>query len=132
MPVSRCRSHGQETGDGRGRDVVEAVRRVARAAVGRARDVPDSGEVTPGWTPARFGDENRQVFVGDVELWSAAWEPTGQHIVVAHPQYPQQRHSLTVYRVAATPPVVFASGEVSNTAFVFSVPVGEERAFRVV
>ena len=90
-----------------------------------------SPEVTPGWTPAQFGDENRRVFVGDIELWSAAWESTGEHVVVAHPQYPQQRHSLAVYRVAATPPVVFANGEVSNTAFVFSVPSDEERTLRI-
>ena len=57
----------------------------------------DTAEVTPGWSPARFGDENRQVLVGAVELWTAAWAPTGEHIIVAHPQYPQQRHSLAVY-----------------------------------
>jgi hypothetical protein len=105
---------------------------MATACRGNGTGVAGPRGVTPGWTPARFGDESRQVFVGDVELWSSTWQPTRERIVVAHPQYPQQRHSLTVYRVAATPPVHFAGGEVSNTAFVFSLPSAEERALRVV
>ncbi|HEX5591536.1 MAG TPA: hypothetical protein VFX65_14685 [Candidatus Limnocylindrales bacterium] len=51
------------------------------------------------------------------------WVSTHGRIVVAHPQYPRERHTMFTYEVEGTnPPVVFAAGEYSNLVYGFYVP----------
>jgi hypothetical protein len=57
--------------------------------------------------------------------WEAEWLSTHGRIVVAHPQYPSERHTMFTYVVAGTdPPVVFAAGEYSNGVYGFYVRDG--------
>ena len=81
-------------------------------------------EVDPGWRFVSIGFEGDATDVGGIDPWTVGWTSTGGHIVVAHPQYPNQRHSFPTYEVTGvTPPVRFAAGEYSNSVWGFFVPV---------
>ena len=79
------------------------------------RDRPVNGvtPVTPGWRFVSIGFENDAIDLGGgINPWLVTWLSLYRRIVVAHPQYPLQRHDLEMYQVAGTdPPVVFAAGE---------------------
>jgi hypothetical protein len=91
------------------------------------RDRPVDGvtPVTPGWRFASIGFENDPTDVGGgINPWLVTWLSLYRRVVVAHPQYPHQRHDLETYQVAGTdPPVVFAAGEFSNGVWGFHVPL---------
>lgn len=79
--------------------------------------------VDDGWRFVSIGFEGDVTDVGGVDPWTVDWTSTGGHIVVAHPQYPHQRHRFSVYEVTgSTPPIVFAAGEYSNGVWGFFVP----------
>lgn len=90
---------------------------------------PDPGPVTPGWRPARFVSEHAPCRVAGLDLWACPHERAGFEIVAEHPQHLGQRHAFAVFRAtpASGPPVLFALGEVSNTAWVLVLPDGEDR-----
>lgn len=72
--------------------------------------------VTPGWRPAGVGVENDALSIDGVDPWQAKWNRTGPRIVVAHPEYPKQRHTLDAYELD-DPEVgkkTFAAGELSD------------------
>ncbi|HEX6579046.1 MAG TPA: hypothetical protein VF082_11830, partial [Jiangellaceae bacterium] len=55
--------------------------------------------------------------------WEHDWLSQGEQIVVAHPAYPEQRHTVDVWAIRAPDRVVrFAAGEMSNNAWAFFVP----------
>lgn len=82
--------------------------------------------MTPGWRFVSIGFEGDPVDVGggvNPWRWPSHWVGTGEHITVAHPSYPRQRHSMAVYVLeGAVPPVRFAAGELSNGVWGFFVP----------
>jgi len=94
-----------------------------------AEDRPTNGvtAITPGWRFVSIGFEGDPVDVGaGVNPWRATWLSLYRRIVVAHPQYPQQRHSMDTYQIAGSdPPIVFAAGEFSNGVWGFFVPVSQ-------
>lgn len=79
---------------------------------------------TPGcWSFLHIGFEGDSVELDGVRLWDAEWGRTLGKIVVAHPQYPDQRHTMSIYRVAVEDHAVdFAAGEFSNGVWGFFHP----------
>ena len=76
--------------------------------------------VSPGWTLVSIDVEGQDVRIAGVSLWEVEWEPVGSSsITVAHPNYPDQRHEMSVYRVRGSPKVPFAAGEFSNGVWGF-------------
>jgi hypothetical protein len=75
------------------------------------------------WRFVSIGGEGDATDVGGVNPWNVHWHPTHGHVVVAHPQYPAQRHIMDTYVVAgANPPIVFAAGAFSKGIWGFYVP----------
>lgn len=61
--------------------------------------------------------------------WEVEWVAAGGRIAVAHPQYPSQRHVVSVYEVKGpVPRVRFAAGEFSNGVWGFFVPAQQDGA----
>lgn len=80
-------------------------------------------DVDPGWQLVRICFEGQQTDVAGAQLRQVEWASTGERITVAHPQYPAQRHVMSVYEVAGSDPAVrFAAGEFSNGVWGFYVP----------
>jgi hypothetical protein len=62
-----------------------------------------------------IGFQGQPADVGRVNPWKVEWTATGTRITVAHPQYPSQRHVMSVYEVTGSaPPIRFGAGEFSN------------------
>jgi hypothetical protein len=79
--------------------------------------------VDQGWQFVSIGFEGQPVVVAGVNLWEVTWTATGGHITVAHPQYPSQRHQMSIYEVTdSDSPINFAAGEFSNGVWGFYVP----------
>ena len=81
-------------------------------------------EITPGWNHVSIGFEGDQVSLGGLNPWQHEWHSLGlPPIIVAHPSYPQQRHSMSVYELrVGQRSVKFAGGEFSNSVWGFYVP----------
>jgi hypothetical protein len=76
-----------------------------------------------GWHFVSIGLEGQPTVVAGVNLWAVKWTAAGGHITVAHPQYPSQRHQMSIYEVAGSaPPIQFAAGEFSNGVWGFYIP----------
>jgi len=79
--------------------------------------------VSQGWRFVSIGFENDLVDVGGVNPWNVKWTGTDRRIIVAHPSYPTQRHTMNIYEVTgASPSITFAAGEFSNGVWGFYVP----------
>ena len=80
--------------------------------------------ITPGWLLVSIGLEGEAIDIGaGINPWNVKWISTHRRIVVAHPEYPRERHTMFTYEVEGTdPPVVFAAGEFSNLVYGFYVP----------
>lgn len=76
------------------------------------------------WTLCGVGVEEVPLEIEGTDVWSHEWyrlefEP----LVVAHPQYPQQRHKLWPYCIEPEQRcVLFAAGELSNGVWCFYAP----------
>ena len=67
-----------------------------------------------------IGFEGDTVENDEVRLWDAEWGPSRGMIVVAHPNFPDQRHSMSIYRLPVGEGAVeFAAGEFSNGVWGF-------------
>jgi hypothetical protein len=76
-----------------------------------------------GWRFVSIGFEGQPTDVAGVNPWEVQWTATGSRISVTHPQYPSQRHQMSIYEVTGSvPPVRFAAGEFSNGVWGFYVP----------
>ena len=64
------------------------------------------------------------VLVGGLSPWKHKWKRMDEPaVVVVHPQYPHQRHTMPVYEMSDGKVTVrFAAGEFSNTAWGFYLP----------
>lgn len=84
--------------------------------------------ITPGWRFASIGFEGDPTDVGGgIDPWAIDWGATKGWIVVAHPSYPLQRHSMSVYEPRfQTRPLMFAAGEFSNGVWGFFVPEDDD------
>lgn len=83
--------------------------------------------LTPGWRFVSIGFWSDPVDVRGVDPRTFDWGRTKGWIVVAHPSYPHERHSMFVYELAdQTPPLVFAAGEFSNGVWGFFVPEDDD------
>ena len=83
-----------------------------------------SPKVTPGWRFVHLGLEGQPVLIAGVNVWSLDWGHVEGTIMVAHPNYSTQRHSMSTYRVRVSTDkeVVFAAGEFSNGVWGFFEP----------
>jgi hypothetical protein len=88
-------------------------------------------EVSKGWEFRAIVVEGDPVVISGVDLWQGRWEPVRMgSVVVAHPTYPAQRHSMSVYRLSGVDPAVFfAAGEFSNAVWGFYEPTQAMRDF---
>ena len=69
------------------------------------------------------------VLLEGLNPWDYKWNETGEaSFEVPHPEYPWQSHRLNVYQITdGTKIVEFAASEVSNTAWVFYLPIHSPR-----
>jgi len=81
-------------------------------------------DITPGWKHVAIGFEGDPVSLGGLNPWELPWHSLGEPpIIVAHPSYPRQRHSMWIYELRVdNEAVMFAAGEFSNGVWGFYVP----------
>jgi hypothetical protein len=84
--------------------------------------------ITPGWRFVAIVIEGRPVPGLGFDPWPLEWRDVKEvPIVVAHPQYPLQRHSMWIYDVETKGRIVrFAAGEFSANVWGFYVPAVED------
>jgi len=72
------------------------------------------------WMPVGICTESQPIDVRGMNPWTryTEWQEIGE-VVLYHPQYPQQKHRMLVYRLDH---IVFATGELSNCVYGFFVP----------
>lgn len=79
--------------------------------------------VTPGWRFVHIGPEGDGITIDGITVWDTHWANMERRIIVAHAQYPNQRHSMHTYRASMTGHTLdFAAGEFSNGVWGFFVP----------
>ena len=80
--------------------------------------------ITPGWRlVGGIIAESEPMSLDGLDPWSHQWHSVDAlRIVVAHPQYPRQRHDFSVSELRAGRVVRFAAGEFSNGAWGFYLP----------
>ncbi|MEM9110841.1 MAG: hypothetical protein AAGC72_12530 [Planctomycetota bacterium] len=79
-------------------------------------------DVSPGWQLVAIVIENQEVDLLGINPWNQEWVSLNiPPIVVAHPQYPNQKHKMSVYTLEANPPIKFAAGEFSASVWGFYV-----------
>jgi hypothetical protein len=82
-------------------------------------------DVTPGWRFVHIGLEGDDFPGIGHYVWHRKWHGGARRISVAHPNYPAQRHTFSVYRLNTDDgQVEFAGGEYSNNVWGFFVPDG--------
>jgi len=85
--------------------------------------------ITPGWRLLSIGPEAAPVKLRGYELWKQKWSRcTDGRIIVAHPDHPHERHTMTLYRLDCAPDVMFAAGEFSNGVWGFFAPVAADKS----
>lgn len=86
-------------------------------------------DVTRSWRFVSVGIEGQPTHVAGVNLWAADWTASCSRVTVAHPRYPSQRRTISVYEVTdSAPPIRFAAGKFSNGVWGFFVPVDSSRS----
>lgn len=81
--------------------------------------------MTTGWClVGRIIPESTPILVGGLDPWKHQWRPLDEPpIIIPHPQYPNQRHRLDVYKMSdGRIAIRFAAGEFSNLAWGFYLP----------
>jgi hypothetical protein len=81
-------------------------------------------EVDPRWRFVAIAFEGDPVDLGGgVNPWQHEWTSTNGRFNVAHPSYPDQRHTMFTHELVGANPVLrFAAGEYSNGVWGFFVP----------
>ena len=85
-------------------------------------------DITPGWSLVYSGIEGSVAALGGLNIWKVHWRDLQvPPIIVAHPEYPAQRHSMWVCELAgAHGPIKFAAGEFSNGIWGVYLPTTRE------
>jgi hypothetical protein len=88
-------------------------------------------DVSRGWEFRAIVGDRDPVAIAGVDPWQVKWEPVPVgSVVVAHPTYPAQRHSMSVYKLSGVDPAAFfAAGEFSNAVWGFYEPTESMRDF---
>jgi hypothetical protein len=82
-------------------------------------------EVTPGWKFLSIGFERTPVLIQGIDPWrqERRWVSSHKTIVVSHPSYPSERHTMFVYTLEVEgKTITFAAGEYSNGVWGFYEP----------
>jgi len=81
------------------------------------------GSLTKGWKFVSIGFEGDEVLLDGLNPWQNEWYDLEEaSIIVAHPSYPEQRHSMEISELRANGRTVkFAAGEFSNGVWGFYV-----------
>ncbi|MDR2213438.1 MAG: hypothetical protein LBE21_07430 [Pseudomonadales bacterium] len=80
-------------------------------------------EITPGWKHLSIGIEGAIVRIDGINPWKTEWRNKNKTIIVAHPSYPNERHTMWVYEATSEGKTIqFAAGEYSNGVWGFYVP----------
>jgi hypothetical protein len=87
-------------------------------------DIFPSGPIIENWQFVSIGFENDSVSLDGLNPWQLEWHELDETpIIVAHPSYPSQRHTMEIYELRANSKIVkFASGEFSNGVWGFYIP----------
>ncbi|HEY4254326.1 MAG TPA: hypothetical protein VGM87_24175 [Roseomonas sp.] len=82
---------------------------------------PADAAITPGWHLAGIATPSDRILIGGLDPWQYPWRTLNlPPIIVAHPQYPVQRHRMTAYAMDLDrSSVLFAAGEFSKGVFGF-------------
>lgn len=83
-------------------------------------------DITPGWRFVSIGFSSTPVSIQGIDLWKheKKWVGTDESIVVAHPSYPAERHTMFVYTLQLKGQRIrFAMSEYSNGVWGFYEPV---------
>jgi hypothetical protein len=91
----------------------------------------DGVDISKGWEFRAIVIEGDPVDIAGINPWKVEWEPVPVgSVVVAHPTYPAQRHTMSVYRLSGVEPAAFfAAGEFSNAVWGFYEPTRSMREF---
>ena len=86
----------------------------------------DDAAFDQGWTEVHVGLERDDFELGGLKVWFESWRRVdGASLILWHPSYPQQRHSMEVFEIGdPANPIRFATGELSNGVWGFFVPAG--------
>jgi hypothetical protein len=82
-------------------------------------------DVTPGWKFVSIGFERAPVAIQGIDPWrhGRQWVSSHERIVVSHPSYPSERHTMIVYTFEVDgKTITFAAGEYSNGVWGFYEP----------
>lgn len=75
------------------------------------------------WKFLHIGFSNDEVLVGGHNIWDHKWiSMHAEPIVVPHPSYPDQRHTMDIYKLDAPGEPLFAAGEFSNGVWGTYIP----------
>lgn len=85
---------------------------------------PTDTPVTAGWKFVSIGFEGAPVSLRGIDPWKHPWRRRAREsIVVAHPSYPAERHTMFVYELDISERTIeFAAGEFSNGVWGFFLP----------
>jgi hypothetical protein len=86
---------------------------------------PQIVDVTPGWKFVSIGFEKTPVAIQGIDPWrhDQQWVSSNEKIVVSHPRYPSERHTMFVYQLEIDGRAIkFAAGEFSNGVWGFYEP----------
>jgi hypothetical protein len=91
----------------------------------------DGVDISKGWEFRAIVIEGDPVDIAGINPWKVEWEPVPVgSVVVAHPTYPAQRHTMSVHRLSGVEPAAFfAAGEFSNAVWGFYEPTHSMREF---
>ncbi len=84
-------------------------------------DHDDQRPITPGWTFVARSFDSVALELSGKNPWLYQWRLTSlAPIVVAHPDWPKQRHTFRIYDIDTDAGTIrFAAGEYSNGAWGF-------------
>ena len=77
-----------------------------------------------GWKTVGVVCEGDPMWMGGLNVWHHKWKRLEwPRLELPHPSYPAQRHSMSIYAIAAGGKCVrFAAGELSANVYGFYVP----------
>jgi hypothetical protein len=80
--------------------------------------------ITPGWQFIGIGTQGFGISLRGVDPWKHQWTRCGtEKIVVSHPSYPAERHTMFVFSLESEGRSLrFAAGEYSNGVYGFYLP----------
>jgi len=76
------------------------------------------------WQFINIVSDGQAISIDGINPWKHEWISLNEETIdMPHPNYPNQRHKMCVYKIeAGSKSIVFAAGEYSNCVWGFYVP----------